>query len=147
MRDTPNPAMYDHPMSYFSERKCSEQLLKLESNTLLFEIQCLEKRRQMQSDRLQNVIQLVMTEATMRDSASMKQISYLTAVLLLATYLPSVFGVYVAGIDVTFITYIGSTVILTMFVAWVIVALHEHSSFHSGGRNMMRRGRYSTAMT
>ena len=46
---------------------------------------------------------------------------------------------HVAGIDVTLTTYIGSTIILTLFVAWAIVALHEHSSFHSGGRNMMRR--------
>ena len=58
VRDTPNPAM-EHGSISEDERKRSEQLLKLESNTLLSGIQRLEKSRQIQSDRLQNVIQLV----------------------------------------------------------------------------------------
>lgn len=36
-------------------------------------------------------------------------------------------------------TYVESTVILTAVTAWVIIALQEHSSFHPGGRNVLRR--------
>lgn len=58
VRDTPNPAM-DGESITGGDRKDSKQLLDQESNTLLREIDRLEKQRQIQSDRLRNAMQLV----------------------------------------------------------------------------------------
>jgi Mg2+ and Co2+ transporter CorA len=156
VRDTPNPAM-DHDLISEDERKRSKQLLNQEACTLLSEIQRLEKQRLIQSDRLKNAMQLAfstvniedsrsmqdLTKATMRDSAAMKQISYLTMIFLPASYLSSVFGMNVAEINPgtleTLSAYVVSTIILTAITAWVIVALQEHSHFHPGGRYIVKR--------
>lgn len=39
----------------------------------------------------------------------------------------------------TLAKYVESTVILTVVTAWVMVAVQEHSSFHPGGRDIIRR--------
>ena len=39
----------------------------------------------------------------------------------------------------TLASYIKSTVILTVITTWVVIALHSHSSFHPGGRNILGR--------
>jgi Mg2+ and Co2+ transporter CorA len=84
---THNPAMDSDAFSD-DQRKESEYLMKRESENLLSEIDRLEKRRAMQSNRLKNVMDLAfatvniddnsqtrkLTEATVRDSAAMKQV-------------------------------------------------------------------------
>ncbi|KAF8122700.1 hypothetical protein EV363DRAFT_1359507 [Boletus edulis] len=152
VRNTPNPAMDND-----ANRDISEKLLHQESDTLLAEIERLEKQRLVQSDRLRNAMALAfstvniedsrsmqdLTKATMRDSAAMKQISYLTMIFLPASYLSSVFGMNVKEINPgtleTLATYVGSTIILTALTAWVVVALQEHSSFHPGKQSLARR--------
>ncbi|KAK2463952.1 hypothetical protein APHAL10511_004003 [Amanita phalloides] len=76
--DTKNPALTEE------QRQASDEFLKRECNTLLEEIERLNKERLMQEERLKNVIDLVfssvniidskamqkMTEATVRDSAA-----------------------------------------------------------------------------
>ncbi|KAI9568122.1 hypothetical protein HD554DRAFT_822481 [Boletus coccyginus] len=156
VRDTPNPAMDQDSISDL-ERENSHALLEKESKNLLSEIERLEKQRQIQSDRLKNAMDLAfstvniedsksmqdLTKATMRDSAAVKQISYLTMIFLPASYLSSVFGMNVVEINQgsleTLAKYVESTIILTVFTAWAMVALQEHSSFHPGGRNLLKR--------
>lgn len=87
LQGTPNPAMESD--NYTStERKESMELMVKECANLLSEIERLESRRLMQSSRLKNVMDLAfatvniedsrhmqkLTEATVRDSAAMKQV-------------------------------------------------------------------------
>ncbi|KAF8553819.1 hypothetical protein OG21DRAFT_1522884 [Imleria badia] len=156
VRDTHNPAM-DHESISDVERESSKLLLIQESNTLVAEIRRLETQRQIQSDRLKNAMALAfstvniedsrsmqdLTKATMRDSAAMKQISYLTMIFLPASYLSSVFGMNVAEINPgtleSLASYVESTVILTAVTIWVVVALQEHSTFHPGRSSVLKR--------
>ena len=57
VRDTPNPAM--SVLASTLERDESAELLRKEANNLTSEIDRLSGRRQMLSDRLQNVVHLV----------------------------------------------------------------------------------------
>ena len=84
IQNTPNPAMDS------DELETSKELMKKECGNLLSEIDRLEKRREMLSNRLKNVMDLAfatvnledskqtrrLTEATVRDSAAMKQVSF-----------------------------------------------------------------------
>lgn len=84
---THNPAMDSNDVSD-EQRKDSKELMTRESENLLGEIDRLEKRRAMLSNRLKNVMDLAfatvniddnsqtrkLTEATVRDSAAMKQV-------------------------------------------------------------------------
>jgi Mg2+ and Co2+ transporter CorA len=95
--DTPNPALEHTPEE---EREHSVKLLHKECNNLYSDIQRLEKNRCMMDKRLKNVMQLVfstvnirdsermqeLTQAAVKDSSAMKQISYLTMVFLPATF-------------------------------------------------------------
>jgi hypothetical protein len=87
------------------ELNVSKELMKKECENLIGEIDRLERRREMLSGRLKNVLELAFTEATVRDSASMRQvfffphriaatgtddcfqISYLTMVFLPASFI------------------------------------------------------------
>ncbi|KAI9572275.1 cora-like Mg2+ transporter protein-domain-containing protein [Boletus coccyginus] len=142
VRDTPNPAM-DHDSISDLEREASHELLVKESTNLLSEIERLEKQRQIQSSRLTNAMDLVLTQATMQDSAVVKQLSYLTIIFLPASFLSGVFGMNVIQINTqsiaTFAAYVGSTIILTLLTASAMIALQEHSSFYSGGRYLLER--------
>jgi hypothetical protein len=84
---TPNPAMESEDLE---QREASRELLEKESENLLGEIERLEKRREMLSSRLKNSTDLAfatvniedsrqtrtLTEATVRDSAAMKQVPF-----------------------------------------------------------------------
>lgn len=86
---THNPAMDSSDFSP-EERKESKELMEMESGNLLSEIDRLEKRRAMLGNRLKNVMDLAfatvniddsrqtrkLTEATVRDSAAMKQVLF-----------------------------------------------------------------------
>src|SRR6267154_1063732 len=89
IENTPNPAMESSEFSD-EERQSSKDLMKKECGNLLSEINRLEKRRMMLSDRLKNAMQLAfstvniedsrqmrtLTQATVRDSAAMKQVFF-----------------------------------------------------------------------
>jgi hypothetical protein len=86
---TNNPAMESSDFSD-EQREESKELMETESENLLSEIVRLEKRRDLLSNRLKNVMNLAfatvniddarqtrkLTEATVRDSAAMKQVSF-----------------------------------------------------------------------
>ncbi|KAG1814731.1 uncharacterized protein BJ212DRAFT_1481921 [Suillus subaureus] len=139
------------------QRKESKELMETESENLLSEIDRLEKRRAMLGNRLKNVMDLAfatvniddsrqtrkLTEATVRDSAAMKQISYLTMVFLPASFLASVFGMNVVefnqGSLQTLDRYVEVTISLTLFTIYIVVTLQTYSSFHDRNAPFLRR--------
>ena len=88
IKNTPNPAM--ESSEFNEERKSSKELMEKECGNLLSEIDRLEKRRMMLSNRLKNAMELAfstvniedarqtrtLTQATVRDSAAMKQVFF-----------------------------------------------------------------------
>ncbi|KAI5996504.1 cora-like Mg2+ transporter protein-domain-containing protein [Pisolithus orientalis] len=152
VRNSPNPAM-----DCDKDKDNSAELLAREVDNLLSEINRLEGHRTMQSDRLKNVMQLAfatvniedsramkrLTEASMRDSAAMKQISYLTMIFLPASLIASVFGMNVAEINPgtreTLSHYAEATVTLTVLTAWLVIAMQTESSFWPRGSPWWRR--------
>ncbi|KAH7890287.1 hypothetical protein F5I97DRAFT_7352 [Phlebopus sp. FC_14] len=156
VQTTPNPAMGD-PSVTDAERQTSADLLQKETGNLLSEIDRLEGQRNMQSNRLKNVMDLAfatvniddsrhmkrLTQATVRDSAAMKQISYLTMVFLPASLIAGVFGMNVKeinqGTNETLAHYIEATLALMLFTAWLVIALQTHSNFHPKGCSVWRR--------
>ncbi|KAF9007638.1 hypothetical protein BDQ17DRAFT_1351039 [Cyathus striatus] len=138
VRSTRNPAMLNHP-----NLENSIQLLERECDNLLSEIERLEMSRKMQDMRLDNVINLAfnsvnfedsrdmqrLTEAALRDSAVMKQISYLTMVFLPATFVATAFGMNIREISPdtvgTLAHYMAAAVPLTAITIWLIMAFHN----------------------
>ncbi|KAF8991947.1 hypothetical protein BDQ17DRAFT_1370148 [Cyathus striatus] len=120
--------------------KLSRIYMECECAKLLDEIARLEKERSMQDKRLKNVMSLVfssvsitdskhmqeMTEAAARDSAAMKQISYLTMLFLPASFVATVFGMNVIEIspdtNETLSHYFATAVPLTIATIWIIIA-------------------------
>ncbi|KAL4080150.1 hypothetical protein V8B97DRAFT_701047 [Scleroderma yunnanense] len=158
--DTTNPAMRATDVKEH-ERELSAKLLRIEVRNLLDEIKRLDGQRKLQSDRLQNVMDLAfasvniddsrymkrLSEATLRDSAAMKQIAYLTMVFFPASFMAGVFGMNVRefvgqpGVDypATLPRYAAVTLSLTCIVSWVLIALQAHSSFHPPGCSRLRK--------
>ncbi|OJA16737.1 hypothetical protein AZE42_07559 [Rhizopogon vesiculosus] len=144
---TPNPAMESKDFTD-EQRETSNELMEKECENLLSEIDRLEKRREMLSSRLKNSMDLAfatvniadskqtreLTQATVRDSAAMKQISYLTMVFLPASFIASVFGMNVKEINPgslgTVAHYVEVTISLTMLTAYIVITLQTHSSVH-----------------
>ncbi|KAG1752038.1 hypothetical protein EDB19DRAFT_1628169, partial [Suillus lakei] len=146
--ETPNPAMEDS-----QNKNITEELMQRECKNLLSEIDRLHRGCSMFISRLKNATELAfatvniedsrqthrLTKATLRDSAAMKQISYLTMVFLPASLTASVFGMNVVEINPsspeTIARYVEVTFLLTFFTTWVVVALQPYSSIHenSGG--------------
>ncbi|KAK7052405.1 hypothetical protein R3P38DRAFT_3306138 [Favolaschia claudopus] len=139
--NTPNP-MLEHPRADVSPETIPlvKDLMRRESNNLLNEIARLEQNRNMQDKRLKNVMDLAfssvnledsrtmrhLTEATVRDSAAMKQISYLTMVFLPASFAATIFGMNIDlladGTYGTLAHYVALTLPLTALTIWVVVA-------------------------
>jgi len=139
--DTPNPALTKN------QHEISEPLTRRECNNLLEEIERLDQERLMNERRLKNVMDLVfssvnildsktmqrMTEAAVRDSAAMKQISYLTMVFLPASFVAGIFGMNVEvinpGTNGTLWQYFTTTASLTVVTVWIIVAFQSRHMF------------------
>lgn len=159
VRDTRNPAV--SVLGKQEQYECA-QVLQREADNLLSEISRLESLRMIQSDRLKNIMDLAfasvniddsrytkrLTEATVRDSAAMKQISYLTMVFLPASFTASLFGMNVRefigdpnGVPApeTLPRYVAVTLSLTIFTVWLVIALQPHSSVHPPGCSPWRR--------
>ncbi|KAG1736655.1 uncharacterized protein EDB91DRAFT_1142006 [Suillus paluster] len=153
---TQNPAMES---SVFSDEQRVESngLMKRECENLIGEIDRLEKRRMMMSSRLKNATDLAyasvnlqdskqtrtLTETTVRDSAAMKQIAYLTMIFLPASFLASVFGMNVAEINPTSLEtiphYVETTISLTLLTVYIVITLQTHSSFHKDNATFLQR--------
>ncbi|KAF8523162.1 hypothetical protein BU17DRAFT_43987 [Hysterangium stoloniferum] len=139
VQETANPAMYSP--TYNPVRSCdSKKLLTKECMNLLIHIKRLEMSREMWDKRLKNAMHLVfskvniedskqmqaLTTAAVRDSAVMKQISYLTMVFLPASFVAGVFGMNIRVLNPdsngTLSHYFATAVPLTIVSTWVIVA-------------------------
>ncbi|KAJ7439283.1 hypothetical protein B0H11DRAFT_2356366 [Mycena galericulata] len=138
---TPNPVL-EHPSDARSPETIAfiTELMRKESANLLSEISRLEQSRSMQDNRLKNVMNLEfssvnlvdsrrmreLTEATVRDSAAMKQIAYLTMFFLPASLAASIFGMNVQEINPgtygTIPHYVALTLPLTAVTVWIIMA-------------------------
>ncbi|KAJ7083656.1 hypothetical protein B0H15DRAFT_850296 [Mycena belliarum] len=139
---TPNPVL-EHASETHSAEAIAfvTDMMRRESTNLLNEIARLEQNRNMQDNRLKNVMNLAfssvnledsrrmqkLTEAAVRDSAAMKQISYLTMVFLPASFAAAVFGMNVKeitpGTNGTLPHYIALVIPLTAVTVWLIMAL------------------------
>lgn len=154
LHNTPNPAL----KSDTDERKDSMELMAKECANLLSEIGRLENRRLMLSSRLKNVTDLAfaivniedskqmkaLTEATVRDSGAMKQISYLTMIFLPASFTAAVFGMNVNEISgtkgqETLVHYVAVALALTCATSWLVVAFHSGSPFVAKDSTLVQR--------
>jgi len=119
------------------------ELMRRESANLQNEIARLEQNRSMQDSRLKNVMELAfssgaledsrrmqkLTENAVRDSAAMKQISYLTMFFLPASFAAAVFGMNVqeitSGTGETLVHYVAFALPLTVVTIWIIMAFQH----------------------
>ncbi|KAF8625330.1 hypothetical protein AX17_006872 [Amanita inopinata Kibby_2008] len=133
VKATPNPATESVP--HHEEMK---KTMDRECQFLLNEIFRLRRDCSMQESRLKNVIELGfnrvniedskqmrdLTEASLRDSAAMKQIAYLTMVFLPASFMSAVFGMNVVEISPmgggTLREFFATAIPLTVVTIWVI---------------------------
>ena len=75
IKKNPNPAMESTDI-YKEQRSTSNELMQKECENLLSEIDRLEKRREMLSRQLKNVIDLAFANVNVRDWASMRQVPH-----------------------------------------------------------------------
>ncbi|KAG0693594.1 hypothetical protein DFH29DRAFT_1007170 [Suillus ampliporus] len=145
VRDTPNPAI-----KFNDGRNATKQLMHRECKNLLSEINRLQRKCLMFINRLKNATELAFatvniqdTQASLRDSAAMKQISYLTMVFLPASFTASIFGMNVAEINPgsleTIARYVEVTFMMTFITTWVVIAVQPYSSIHKTGDGVWRR--------
>ncbi|KAG1885543.1 hypothetical protein F4604DRAFT_1878208 [Suillus subluteus] len=148
--ETPNPAMEDS-----ENRATTEELMQRECKNLLSEVDRLHRRCSMFISRLKNAIDLAfatvniedsrhthrLTMATLRDSAAMKLISYLTMVFLPASLTASVFGMNVReiypGTLETIARYVWVTLTLILVTTWTVIALQPYSTIHQPGATLL----------
>ncbi|KAJ4474453.1 hypothetical protein J3R30DRAFT_3258195, partial [Lentinula aciculospora] len=127
-----------------SESETYERLLNKECTNLLNEIDRLEMTRSMLDHRLGNVMELAsgalafssvniedsrrmknLAEVSVRDSAVMKQISYLTMIFLPASFVAAIFGMNVIEINPdsygTLPHYLAAAIPLTSLTVWVMM--------------------------
>ncbi|KAJ3709779.1 hypothetical protein C8R42DRAFT_729842 [Lentinula raphanica] len=116
-----------------------ERLLNKECTNLLNEIDRLEMTRAMLDNRLGNVMELAfssvniedsrrmknLAEVSVRDSAVMKQISYLTMIFLPSSFVAAIFGMNVMEINPgsygTVPHYLAAAIPLTVLTVWVMM--------------------------
>ncbi|KAF8516424.1 hypothetical protein BU17DRAFT_50843 [Hysterangium stoloniferum] len=138
---TPNPAM-DAPV-HADNREFSGSILERECKILLSQIERLSQSRTFWGERLANLMQLQLTEislkdsaamkelteASLRDSAAMKQIAYLTMVFLPASFVAAAFGMNIKeivadpNIKGTLAHYVGVAIPFTLVTMGVVMAL------------------------
>ncbi|KAF8218269.1 hypothetical protein K438DRAFT_1556156 [Mycena galopus ATCC 62051] len=146
--ETPNPLLDESDSRSTSAEeiaaiKKAKNLMGTESKNLLDEIARLEQNRNMQEKRLKNVMDLAfssvnlddsrtmqrLTEAAVRDSAAMKQISYLTMFFLPASFAAAVFGMNIKilapGTNGTLAHYFAFALPTTALTVWFIIAFQD----------------------
>ncbi|KAG1811017.1 hypothetical protein EV424DRAFT_1542734 [Suillus variegatus] len=150
--ESPNPAMENS-----HNKGTTEELMERECKNLLSEIDRLHKRCSMFINRLKNATDLAfatvniedsrqtfeLTRATLRDSAAMKQISYLTMIFLPASFTASVFGMNVREINPgsleSITRYVWVSFLLTFVTTWIVIAVQPYSTIHKPGAGLWRR--------
>ncbi|KAF8181582.1 hypothetical protein BJ912DRAFT_979394 [Pholiota molesta] len=141
VQDTPAQSLLPREGEEETEEQLrSKETMKRECGNMLTEIARLERSRDLQDQRVKNVMDLVfsmvnieesrnmqkLTEASMRDSAAIKQISYMTMVFAPAIFVAGVFGMNIAELNPgsygTLAHYMAIAVPFTIFTIWIIVA-------------------------
>ncbi|KAG1883342.1 hypothetical protein F4604DRAFT_1677681 [Suillus subluteus] len=150
---TRNPAMESTSVS---ERDESKDLMKTESENLLSEIDRLEKRRAMLSDRLKNAMALAFATVNLNDSRQTRKLTEATgqglgsyetdlvphdglpACKLLSGKNGGSLSSVPGGYE-TLAHYLEVTLSLTMFTIYIVVTLQTQSSFHDRDAPFLRR--------
>lgn len=149
IRNTPSPALESRHFSDLNRRD-TNKVMRKECDNLLSEIDRLGFQLRNITDLAKATVNFVdsrrmqdLTTATVRDSAAMKQISYLTMIFLPASFIASVFGMNVreiiGGATETLAHYAMVSVSFTVLTAWLVVAFQVHSPFHESGSGFWRR--------
>jgi Mg2+ and Co2+ transporter CorA len=141
VHNTPNPALTE------AQRDVCKPLMERECKTLLRKVERLNAERLMQEGRLSNVLNLVfssvniydstisktMAEATLIDSEAMKQIAYLTMIILPPYFCTAVYSMNLKSLNPisnpTVTTFFEVTIPLTVVTIWIIVALQSEYMF------------------
>ncbi|KAF9028575.1 hypothetical protein BDZ89DRAFT_1066050 [Hymenopellis radicata] len=130
LRDTPHPVMESHAV------------FKRECTSLLNDIERLEETRAMLDGRVGNAMDLAfssvtnedskrmqaLSEASLRDSAAMKQIAYITMVYLPASFSAAIFGMNTVELNDSrpkLYLYFAIAVPLTLLTVWVMTLLYR----------------------
>ncbi|KAG2114129.1 cora-like Mg2+ transporter protein-domain-containing protein [Suillus clintonianus] len=124
------------------QRADSDELMKKECSNVLGEIDRLERRRKMLSDRLKNATDLAFAIVNTEDSRRMQRLSYLTMVFLPASFIASIFGMNVKEINngtQTLTHYVETTVALTLITIYVVISLQKQSWFHKRQDTLVQR--------
>ncbi|KAG1880208.1 cora-like Mg2+ transporter protein-domain-containing protein [Suillus subluteus] len=149
VRNTPSPVLES---SKFTDqaRRDTNKLMRKECDNLLSEIDRLGFQLKNITELARATVNFVdsrrmqdLTIATVRDSAAMKQISYLTMIFLPASFVAGVFGMNVKEITSdsteTIYHYAVTSIVFTVLTAWLVVAFQSHSSFHEPGSGFWQR--------
>lgn len=149
VRNTPSPVLESSKFTDHARRD-TNKLMRKECHNLLSEIDRLGLQLKNITDLARATVDFVesrrmqeLTIATVRDSAAMKQISYLTMIFLPASFVAAVFGMNVKEITdnatETLTHYAAVSIVFTVLTAWLVVAFQSHSSFHEPGSGFLRR--------
>lgn len=143
--ETPHPSSEPAENSQFDPEEHamwerSKVMMRRECEKILTEIDRLDKSVKMQDMRVKNVMNLSfsivtiedsrqtqkLTEAAVRDSAAIKQISYLTMAFVPSTFVATAFGMNVKEINpesfAKLYQYVAAAVTFTAITVWIIVA-------------------------
>jgi hypothetical protein len=149
IRNTPSPVLESSEFTDHARRD-TNKLMRKECDNLLSEIERLDFQLRNITDLAKATVNFVdsrrmqdLTVATVRDSAAMKQISYLTMIFLPASFVAAVFGMNVREITddatETLSHYAAVSIAFTVLTAWLVVAFQSHSPFHEPGSGFWRR--------
>ncbi|KZV83555.1 hypothetical protein EXIGLDRAFT_842848 [Exidia glandulosa HHB12029] len=138
----PNPAL-EALVSDPEDRKRSEALMKKECDNILSEIERLQNQKEMQEQRVKNVLDLVFstlsvkeTEQSLSQGWVMQQLTYVTMAFLPATFVATVFGMnlteFVGPTNLNWKHFVEATIPLSVGTVWLMIALqhkmHEPST-------------------
>ncbi|KAG1727015.1 hypothetical protein EDB19DRAFT_1751139 [Suillus lakei] len=149
IRNTPSPVLESREFTDHTRRD-TNKLMRKECDNLLSEIDRLGFQLKNITDLAKATVNFVdsrrmqdLTVATVRDSAAMKQISYLTMIFLPASFVAAVFGMNVREITddatETLSHYAVVSISFTVLTAWLVVAFQSHSPFHEPGSRFWLR--------
>jgi len=140
--ETSNP-MLNNPKFTDEDREYSRDTMDTECHNLILEIERLKNALQMQQRRLTNVMGLVfssvniqdsrymgeLTASNLKDSTTMKQISYLAVGFLPASFAANFFGMNVLelspGTSGSLGRYFAIALPLTAITAWIVIAFQS----------------------
>ncbi|EJD41830.1 hypothetical protein AURDEDRAFT_89906 [Auricularia subglabra TFB-10046 SS5] len=126
----------EHTMPDHEERDKSNSLLRKECYIILDEIERLQDQKEMQEYRVKNVMDLVFSTLSVRETETslsqgwvMQQLSYVTMAFLPATFVATVFGMnlteFTPDTNLNWRQYIAATIPLSFGTVWIMLALQK----------------------